>query len=142
MRRGQRAVRGEAGEDRESEAANHKPSKEMRGYLRDEAELPETSLVADQLLHFLWRYRRPIRPIELYGALADAMQLDQTQRDAKRRTRDELAWHNRVQTAREHLARLGFIGHSRRGFWSLTAAGREEAKRREEAPDRLKDSAL
>ena len=102
----------------------------MKGYPRKEPELPDTASVADELLHFLWLRKRPLRPLELYDLLADTMHLDHLQRHARRRTREERAWNNRVQTAREHLVRLGFLDPSRRGFWSLTTAGREEAERR------------
>jgi hypothetical protein len=72
----------------------------MKDYSRKEAELPNTASVANLLLRFLWQRRRPLRPAELYDPLGDAMNLDHLQRHARRRTREERAWNNRVQTAR------------------------------------------
>ena len=65
----------------------------MRPRLGASVKLPSQSDVEDRLLHFLYRYGRPIEPKDLYGPLADDFQSTQEQRLARRRDRDEPAWH-------------------------------------------------
>src|ERR1700743_1768499 len=87
--------------------------------------LPDTGAVALALLKLLQGYGRGVKPKEVYGQLADVFQLTGAQRTAKRRTTSGSAWHNRVQTAREHLVRQGLLDGSQRGVWRLTPKGVE-----------------
>jgi restriction endonuclease Mrr len=115
----------------------------MRPRLGASVKLPSQSDVEDRLLHFLYRYGRPIEPKDLYGPLADDFQLTQEQRLARRRDRDEPAWHNRVQWAKRHLVGLGFIDkNSPRGWWSLTTRGRERAAMIEHIKSLTEDEAM
>ena len=91
-------------------------------------DLPKTSEVAIKLLLFMPRDRY-IEPMGAYSALADQFELDSRQRRAQRRTREEPAWHNRVQTARELLSKLGYLDPSRHGLWGLTDDGKRAAER-------------
>jgi restriction endonuclease Mrr len=91
--------------------------------------LPDTGEVAHHLL-ILLSARRRVASKEAYRALAEKFRLDHVQRSARRRTRYESAWHNRVQTAREHLVKRGWLNPAERGVWSLTAAGKIEAEAR------------
>jgi len=69
-----------------------------------------------------------VEPIELYGLLADYFELTALQRQAFMENTEENAWRNRVRQARRHLVNLGYLNNARRGFWVLTARGRERAK--------------
>src|SRR5437867_1160716 len=93
------------------------------------ANLPKTSEVALVLLIYLSGFRRPVDPMWAYAALADRFRLGPRERHMPRRTTEQSKWHNRVQTAREHLARLGFVDRTERGWWQLTPQGRAAAAR-------------
>ncbi|HEV2561115.1 MAG TPA: winged helix-turn-helix domain-containing protein [Rhizomicrobium sp.] len=93
--------------------------------------LPETGSVAIWLHHFLYLRAKPVEPKEMYDQLADHFGLDTRQRHAMRHTTSEPAWHNRVQTAREHLRKLGYLDGSQFGLWSLTPDGIAAAKKQE-----------
>ena len=66
-----------------------------------------------------------MKPKELYGALADDLQITQEQRMARRPSSGELAWNNLVRYAKRRLIDEGFVdGKAPRGLWKLTEAGR------------------
>ena len=87
--------------------------------------LPTQSEVEDQLVIMLNLHNGPVEPVELYGPLADHFKLSPLQRQALMDDNEENAWRNRVRQARRHLVNLGYLNNSRRGFWVLTASGRE-----------------
>jgi len=91
-------------------------------------DLPDTAAVADQLVLFLAKRPRGVRPIDVYDPLADIMKVTDRQRLLKRQTNDGSLWHNRVQTARARLVDMGWFNGRRRGFWSLTADGEARAR--------------
>jgi hypothetical protein len=93
-----------------------------------EIDLPDTDAVAEALLIALSHFSRLVEPREIYDLLADKFGLTLAQRNAPRHTREESAWHNRVQTARKRLVERGELNGQMQGLWSLTAAGRERAK--------------
>ena len=101
----------------------------MRGYLRDQVVFPEAARISPYFLRLL--QKGPRQPIEIYDALADLMELNSAQRTAKRRTAEELAWHNRMQTVRKQLVERGLLKAGPRGYWQLTKEGREEAEKEE-----------
>jgi restriction endonuclease Mrr len=69
-----------------------------------------------------------MKPGDVYQPLAEKMGLTTRQQLVKRRTTEESLWHNRVQTAREHLAKLGYMERRQHGLWSLTSEGRAHAE--------------
>lgn len=99
----------------------------MRRGLAGDVNLPATGEVTRQLLRFLHLRNQPVRPQIMYQELADHFGLNALQLNAKRRTTNESAWHNRVQTARRRLVDLGLMDASRHGLWILTEAGKKEA---------------
>lgn len=105
----------------------------MKPKLSGSITLPSQSDVEMRLLHFLYKYNRAVKPKELYGPLADDLGLSQEQRGARRASSGELAWNNLVRYAKWRLLERGLIDqNSPRGFWRLTARGREEAAKWEQ----------
>jgi len=94
-------------------------------------DLPKNADVERELLRFLRLRQRPVEPLEVYEALADKFKLTQQQMSIKRNDTHESLWHNRVQAAREHLARPGFMHRQPYGQWSLTKKGCEYVDRAE-----------
>lgn len=90
--------------------------------------LPKVNFVAASLLRLLHLRSTPVSPEDAYNALAHEFRLDIQQLMVRRRTRAELAWRNRVQTARRHLVDKGLLDNSVRGRWILTEAGRQRAQ--------------
>src|SRR5690349_19255049 len=103
----------------------------MKPKIAGAIKLPPQSEVENRLLHFLYRFGRPVEPKELYGPLADDFGLTQEQRRARRPSTGELAWNNLVRYARRRLVDIDYVHEAPRGAWRLTQAGRDEAARHE-----------
>ena len=118
-------------------------TKKLASRLEVNDSLPSSREVADALLKFLSLRTRAVRPKDVYGPLAECFGLTIQQLALKRRTTHESLWHNRVQTAREHLARKSLLDRSLPpGQWLLTEKGREWAEFRERPFTSFKDLGL
>jgi hypothetical protein len=84
---------------------------------------PSLPAIKHQLLLMLNLYGRPVEPDVLYSPLADHFHLSRQQRHAKRNTRDEPLWNNRVQTARARLVEDGFSMATNTDFGPLPRRG-------------------
>ena len=100
----------------------------MRDRRPNEVELPNIGQIEQQLHLYLWRRGKPVEPKEVYQALAEILKLSPAQLSARRRTRYERAWNNRVQTARKNLVERGILDGSRRGFLELDGARPRRSK--------------
>jgi hypothetical protein len=110
----------------------------MRSTLADAVRLPNQSFVEAKLVHFLYRYNRPVGPKELYGPVADALGLTQEQRSARYPVSREMAWPTLLRQARRRLVSEGLSDpNARRGFWQLTPKGRERGRSTDGSPEEL-----
>jgi restriction endonuclease Mrr len=90
-------------------------------------DLPNHPDVERALLTLLASHDHPVRPLNVYGQLADRFKLTTEQMKVRRTDRDEPLWNNRVQWARNRLVQHGLMKKGPRGLWSLTDLGRVTA---------------
>ncbi len=81
------------------------------------------------LLHFLAHQSDEARISEVYEAVADTVGLTQEDRLLLLPSQSQLVYKNRIGWAHDRLKRAGYSTSPRRGYWLLTNAGREAAKR-------------
>jgi restriction endonuclease Mrr len=83
-------------------------------------DLPTENDVIAALKAFLELQTRPVRPPEVYRALADKFDLTQEQRTRLMPNTKEVHWENRVRQARRKLNNAGFLDRSvPDGKWAL-----------------------
>ena len=87
--------------------------------------LPDTGRTEQELLLLL--KGRTLNAEDCYRILGDRFGLNAAQLHARRRTRSESAWNNRVQSARNRLVKRGLLFSAPRGVWRLTTAGKQAA---------------
>ena len=86
-------------------------------------ELPQNGEIEEALERALERQaNKPLRASEAYKILADAFALTADQRNAQILTASgrENLWENRCRTARENLAKKGWMRRSPRDAWAMT----------------------
>jgi 5-methylcytosine-specific restriction enzyme A len=98
----------------------------MRRMVRSD-DYPTYTEVEDALLKLLLGSKRGMKPKDVYPVLADQFGLTSEQRIRRRSFKDEPAWHNRVQWARQKLMDRGLINRLPHGIWSLTERGHRGA---------------
>ncbi|MBS0504799.1 MAG: ATP-grasp domain-containing protein [Proteobacteria bacterium] len=87
-------------------------------------ELPSQDDVEIKLLKLMRERGTPQAPSDIYDPLASLFSLSSEQRNAVLPSDGRNAWENRVQWARNELAKKGLISREQRGVWELTDDGR------------------
>lgn len=90
----------------------------MKVTSRSVDDLPREREVKVALEALLRKLNRSITPPEAYAALADEFRLTIGQR-SQVMTDGRVHWTNRVQSAREKLAKAGIMARKPRGVWRL-----------------------
>src|ERR1700722_12939855 len=94
---------------------------------------PPQKVVEDKFLDVLHTQMGPVQMTVMYRALADQFGLTRYERRSARGDPKGSAWEYLVRQARKNLADRGWVRCLEAGQWALSEAGREEARKREEA---------
>jgi len=89
--------------------------------------LPDNHAVATAMLKLLHLRPKGMAPSDVYPQLAEMLGVDHAVQSLRRGTTLESQWHNRCQTARQHLVRKGEMYRQPRGRWALTPKGVDAA---------------
>lgn len=81
------------------------------------------------LLHLIHTLGGEVSPSGTFGPLANYFKLSEEERNQLLSSGISKRWDNRVQWARFHLVRKGFLESFTRGIWKITAAGKKELSR-------------
>jgi hypothetical protein len=90
----------------------------MKVRIPDTLKLPAQAAVEHELLKLLNARSRGLATTEAYRILADTFQLTPAQRDARRESSSDPAWHWLVRRAMQRLVKNGWACHTQRGFWA------------------------
>jgi len=91
--------------------------------------IPTRRIIEIPLLHLIYTLGGEVRPDDTYKPLADYFGLSEKEQNELLPSGISKKWENRVQWARFHLTKKGFLDGSVRGIWRMTEKGKKELER-------------
>jgi restriction system protein len=87
--------------------------------------IPSYDQFIEPLLRYLAEQKEPVRAKQVYDAVADRVGLTAEDKAELLPSKIQLVYHNRIGWAHDRLKRARYSEAPRRGYWMLTAAGRD-----------------
>lgn len=91
--------------------------------------IPTRRLIEIPLLHLIYTLGGEVKPEDTYRPLAEYFSLSEEEQNELLPSGISKKWENRVQWARFHLTKKGFLDGSIRGIWKITEKGKKELER-------------